>query len=136
MDKLDLIAIRDWNPEQDKNFILSTWLRGLYYGNDWFRQIKKDIFMNKYHAFLENLLAQSATNVQVACLREDPEVILGYSVLGANHTAHWTFVKSAWRNIGIAKSLIPADTETVTHLTKVGLSIINKHPNVVFNPFI
>jgi len=139
MDKKDLVLIRNTSPN-DKNFILATWLRGLYYGDSWFREMPKDIYMACYHAVLERILANPDTLVQVACLKEDPDVILGYSVLAPNVTGitlHWVFVKSAWRNIGIGKSLIPIErTNAVTHLTKSGLSILRKHPEVVFNPFL
>ncbi len=139
MDKADLVTIRPMESG-DKNFILATFLRGLYYGDSWFREVPKDIFMSVYHTVVEGVLANPKNIVQVACLKADPEVILGYSILGPNVTGatlHWVFVKSAWRTIGIARSLIPLErVNAVTHLTKVGLSILRKHPEVVFNPFL
>lgn len=133
MQKNELVGIRDYLPG-DRNFILATWLRGLYYGDSWFREIPKDIFMDNYHRALEGILASKAVSVRVACLKDDPEVILGYAIVSSG-ALHWLFVKSAWRGIGIAKSLVPSDTSTVTHLTKVGLGILKKHPGVIFNPF-
>lgn len=139
MDKKDLIGIRAANAS-DRNFILATFLRGLYYGDSWFREIPKDIFMAHYHQVVERILSSPGVIVQVACLKADPEVILGYSVLGPNTTGitlHFIFVKSAWRGIGVARSLVPVEqTNAVSHLTKVGLSILRKHPNVIFNPFV
>lgn len=134
MSEQQLYTTRDFTPE-DKNFIFASWLRGLYYGCNWFREINKDVFMRNYHNFLERLLSQPTVSIKVACLKNDPEVILGYSVLGADDTLHWVFVKSAWRNIGVAKALIPTSTKCVSHLTKTGLSIIKRHPDVQFNPF-
>lgn len=135
MNKSELVAIRDY-LESDKNFIFSTWLRGLYHGDSWFSEIPKDIFMKHYHKFIEYLLNHANTTVKVACLKDDPEVILGYAVLNKEDTLlHWVFCKSAWRNIGIAKSLVSQSVNTVTHLTKIGLSIKRKRPNIVFNPF-
>ncbi len=134
MNKLDLIAIRAYKPE-DKSFILATWLRGLFYGDSWFKEIPKNVFMLKYHTIIEAILAHPKTVVYVACLKEDADVILGYAVLGPDNIAHWVFTKSAWRGIGIAKSLIPQATQVATHLTRVGLSIIRKSNKIVFNPF-
>lgn len=139
MDKKDLVAVRAMNAN-DHNFILATFLRGFYYGDSWAREINKDVFMSQYHKVVETLIASPNNIVQVACLKEDPEVILGYSILGANTTGvtvHWVFVKSAWRGIGLAKSLIPLErVNTTTHLTKVGLSILRKHPEITYNPFL
>ena len=136
MNKTDLVAIRDF-VAADWNFILATWLRGLYYGKTWFSEIPKDIFMEKYHAIIEAILGLKNVIVKVACLKDDPEVILGYAIMSEDRsTVHFTFVKSAWRGIGIAKSLIPPEMKQVTHLTKVGLSILkSKYPGVQFNPF-
>lgn len=138
MDKRTLVTLRDWE-EGDRNFVLATMLRGLYYGDTWFREIPKDIFMAKYHEILDRILKAPQVSVIVACLREDPDVILGYTILSPNSkgsTMHWVFVKSAWRNIGIAKMLTPKDLTTVTHLTKVGLTLLRKTAGVEFNPFL
>lgn len=139
MDKKELVVVRAYNPS-DRNFILATWLRGLYYGDNFWREVPKDIFMERYHTLVEHAIDDSKTVIQVACLKEDPEVILGYAVLGANTTGitlHWCFVKSAWRSIGIAKGLVPKEhINAVTHLTKTGLSILRKNPDVIFNPFL
>lgn len=136
LNKKDLVAIRVAN-DSDRNFILATWLRGLYYGDTWFGEIPKNIFMEKYHSILERLLSLDTTITVIACLKDDPEVILGYAVQDLNETTlHYAFVKKAWRNIGIAKDMVSKKTVTATHLTKSGLSILKKHPGVIFNPFI
>lgn len=133
LNKADLVSTRSANAN-DKNFIFATWLRGLKYGNDWYNEIDSATYFSVYHQVLEAVLAKPDTKVTVSCLKDDPEVVLGYSV----HTSdklHWIFVKKAWRSIGIAKSLIPANIKTVTHLTTVGKSILKKYPEVKFNPF-
>lgn len=128
-----LYDIRDACPE-DTSFIMATFLRGLYYGDSWFSMIPKDIFMANYKMVIERLLQKSV--VKVACLKEDHNVILGYSILSADYQAvHWTFVKSAWRRKGIAKSLVPQHPTYVTHLSALGKSLMSKLPNVTFNPF-
>lgn len=133
LNKADLVATRPANAN-DKNFIFATWLRGLKYGNDWFNEIESTTYFSVYHKVLETILAKPETLVTVSCLRDDPEVVLGYSV-HATGRLHWIFVKKAWRSIGIAKSLIPDNIKTVTHLTTVGKSILKKYPEVKFNPF-
>lgn len=65
--------------------------------------------------------------MNVACLKDDPDVILGYSVwqddIDDEKILHWLHVKGGWRNIGLGKSLIPANVKTITHLTKSGLGM-------------
>lgn len=130
-----LITTRPYLPE-DRNFVLSCWLRGLYYGNTFFSEIPKDIFMKHYHAVLEKFLTSPQVTITVACLIDDPQVILGYSVTRTvqdKKVLDWVFIKTAWRQIGIARSLVPPDVQVVTHLTKVGRAI--KPAHVTYNPF-
>lgn len=116
--------------ESDLPFIFSTWLKGLYHGNEFFSLINKEAYFSNYHAVVTQILMRST--VQVACLIEDPDVVLGYSV-SKGGTLHWVFVKKAWRKLGIAKMLVPASIDTVTHLTKIGQSL--RKPGWAFNPF-
>jgi len=132
--------IRDYKPE-DRNFVISTFLRGLYYGDSWFSLIPKDIFMKNYKAVAEALIAKRT--IKVACLREDPDVIIGYSILSNDfQTIDWVYVKSSkqpdgttWRNKGVGKSLVPQYPTSVSHLTVLGKELLKKFPNTVFNPF-
>lgn len=136
MDKTSLVGHRE-ALAGDRNFILATWLRGLYYGNTWFKEIPKNVFMENYHNLLDRLLASPTVKIKVACLKDDPDVILGYSVVSKDETiVHWVFCKSAWRGIGIARSLVNPQATVATHLTKVGLSLIKKCPGMIFNPFV
>ncbi len=75
-------------------------------------------------------------NVKIACLKEDENVVLGYSVarkINEVNILDFVFVKSAWRGIGIAKSLVPSPLHVVTSLTKSGKAL--KPKEVIFNPF-
>lgn len=119
---------------EDLNFIRATFLRGLYYGDSWFSIIPKDIFMANYKAVVERLVATS--DVWVACLKDDPDVIIGYSIVSKDFsTIHWVFVKKRWRRLGIAKAMLPKYPEAVTHLTTLGKMLLPKFDHCVFNPF-
>lgn len=143
INKPELITTRDYLPE-DRNFILATWLRGLYYGDTWFSKIPKPIFMEQYHGALERLLKLENLHVRVSCLREDPSVILGYAVyrdlaIQGKHVRviDWMFVKSSWRKIGISKDLFDTATKACTHLTKAGEHLMKKYEiPLIFNPFL
>lgn len=118
----------------DKSFIFSTFLRGLYYGSDFFKEVDKEAFMAHYHKVLDHVLNQPGTSVEIACLEDAPNVILGYIIYKDNRL-DWIFVKKAWRGIGIAKRLTPGKINTITHLTTIGKSILKKHKGIKFNPF-
>jgi|ERR1017187_600191 GNAT superfamily N-acetyltransferase len=129
-----LVTLRPSVPT-DKNFIYSTWLKGLYYGNDWFKAIDQDVYFVNYQNTLNSILAKPGTIVTVACLKDDLDVILGYSVSHGEYL-DWIWVKPIWRNLGIATDLVPANITAITHLTKSGQSIWHKkYPNWIFNPF-
>ena len=130
-----LYHIRD-GTDKDKNFILATFLRGLYYGNSWFNMIEKTIFMNEYKVIANAILSSSKTVVKIACLPDDPDVILGYSVLSADYqTVHWVHVKAAWRKKGIGRSLTPAHPAYASHLSDLGKQLLKKLPETTYNPF-
>jgi GNAT superfamily N-acetyltransferase len=131
-----MIEIRDYRPE-DKNFILATFLRGLYYGDSWFSSVPKDIFMSNYSAVVEALINSPRVATKVMCLADDIDVVVGYSMMSADfQTIHWVFVKKDWRNKGIASRLLPQRPTAVTHLTALGKSLLTKFQSpVIFNPF-
>lgn len=130
-----LYNIRDMKQE-DTSFILATFLRGLYHGDSWFSLIPRPIFMDNYKKIANMILTSPTTIVKVACLKEDPDVILGYCMLSDDLQAvHWVYVKAAWRKQGIAKALLPKFPTTTTHLSALGKSLMSKIPNIVFNPF-
>lgn len=132
MNKSELLSIRDYVPG-DRNFILATFLRGLYYGESWFTLIQKSVFMEHYHKVITYLLDKKDTTIKVVCLKEDQDEIKGYAIYTGD-TLHWIFIKKKWRKIGLARDLMPKSVSQVTHLTKIGLSII-RNKNIAFNPF-
>lgn len=112
--------------ETDQSFIFATWLRGLYYGNSFFRQIEKDAFMEKYTFVIRNTIFRPSTSVNIAALKEDSDTIIGYSVtenFGEFDALHWVFVKLEWRGQGIAKDLIPDNVSVVTHSVDSNYSV-------------
>jgi len=130
-----LYEVRD-GTDKDANFILATFLRGIYYGDSWFSLIPKPVFMDNYKRIAQAILKNPRTIVKIACLKEDPDVILGYSIMSSDFAiVHYLYVKSAWRKKGIGKSLIPKYPIAFTHLTALGKSLATKYPTAIFNPF-
>lgn len=132
--KKELISIRDY-LEDDHHFIMATWLSGLYHGSDWFKGIDRDDYFKNYRVVIQKILDKSDIHVRIACLKDDPDVILGYSVL-EGPTLHYLFCKPAWRGIGLSTDLIQKDLSVVSHLTEVGRKILEKnYPHVKFKPY-
>lgn len=130
-----LYDIRDFKQE-DTNFILASFLRGVYYGDSWFNRIPKDIFMANYKKVIEALLAPGKCTIKVACPKGETDIIIGYSILSPDYqTVHWVYVKKDWRKNGIGKSLVPAHPLAVTHLTDIGFTLLPKLQTAVFDPF-
>jgi hypothetical protein len=130
-----LYEIRD-GKLSDHNFILSTFLRGLYYGETWFSEIPKDIFMDNYKVIANALINSPKVVIKVACLPEDLDTIIGYSILSSDYqTVHFVYIKKIWRERGVAKTLLPSHLTYVSHLTALGKLLLSKLKPAVFNPF-
>lgn len=130
--------MREGSPD-DFNFIISTWLKGLYYGNPLFNLIDPDIYYKNYEPVIKKIISSANTFCSLACLKEDPTVVLAYSIYStaSPQKLHWVFVKRAWRNIGLARDLFPNSIQEVTHLTTPGKCILTtKLRHVKFNPFL
>lgn len=100
-----MIAYRPATAE-DEAFIYATWLRAQYYGTPFYRAMKASSFYQFYTPFVKIVLSSPDTVVQVACLADSPETILGYVVYSHQDVLHGVYVKMAWRRQGIAKTLL------------------------------
>lgn len=130
----DLITFRAGIPG-DEHYIMDTWLTGVRYSNDWFKAISKETFKRNYTRIIKELLEYST--VRIACLIDDPDVILGFSVM-QGPIIHWVNVKEKWRGIGLMRELTRSPFEnqrTISHMTKA-IRPIAKKLGWEFNPFV
>lgn len=136
---VNLVEIRDGDiDEKDfKELIYSSWLRPLYYDNDAFQAINSESYFKKYPIVINRILSLPDIAIRVACLRDDPNVIIGYSVLEPEKL-HWVYVKKAWRQLGICKKLIPKGTAIHTHTTDMWgyIEKTSRFKNMVYDPFL
>jgi len=117
------IVTRDFYPDLDSACIYATWRNSAYYGVPRGTECPKGFFSDLTQKIKEILPAAS---VKVACLKEDPATIIGYSVATGTHL-EWIYVKVDYRHMGIGKMLFPKNIETVTdHFTKIGRVIAQK----------
>lgn len=134
------IEIREYLPE-DKNFVYSTFLRGLYYGNALYNKIDKPAFFENYTQVLSNMLLNPSNRLLVACEGDDPALVLGWLLASSQGALHFVYVKSAFRNHKIASELVNrcelsslTRIKYVTHLTDASEPIRLKK-NWPYNPF-
>lgn len=128
-----MVLIRD-AVEADKNFIYSTWCKNQLYSNAMYKGIPKDVFVRNYSNWVGSVFSLPGLYIKVACLSDEPEIIVGYSV----HTdwcIYYCYVKPAWRKKGIAKQLVPCETiTTVASYTPTG-DAIRKRQGWLWNPW-
>jgi ribosomal protein S18 acetylase RimI-like enzyme len=123
--------------ESDVPFIYATLLRSNYFDTEALSQVRKTIYFENYRLVVDELLLNA--EVTIACLETDHQVILGYMIHEPG-VIHYIFVKDAFRNLGIARSLVTEKLDTskpltVTHLTKSVRSLIKNNAKFNFNPY-
>jgi GNAT superfamily N-acetyltransferase len=120
-------------PSSLISLIKAPFLNSLRYGNDYFKVIDKEAYFPNYEKYIEIILSKPSTLVKLAVLKD--ETVLGWSIF-ENKTVHYVWVKKELRRQGIGKSLLPEEFDTITHLTRVGMSIwASRYPYVRFNPW-
>jgi RimJ/RimL family protein N-acetyltransferase len=126
-------TIRELRPN-DINFVYATWTKSQYYGCSYFKPVPKEAFMAAFQARIQAILGQPDTQVLVACLNEDEDVVLGYAVITPYKALHYVFIKKAWRGMGLATALTGgASTCVITHMTDL---LDLKKKDLIFNPFL
>jgi hypothetical protein len=132
-------------PDAYRNLVYSTWLRSLRFGNEYFKLISSDAYYSNYDVYIKSLTNRPNSTLKLAVLSDNHDVVLGWS-LTEGTTLHYVHVQKDVRKNGIARSLMPANINTITHLTTVGATIWASHciskpsdtsnkPVVIFNPF-
>lgn len=115
--------------------VFSGWLKSLRFGNDFYRLVEQGSYFKTYHRYIQSLLERPETEVRLAVLTDDDDVVLGFSV-SRGTVLDYVYVNKDYRRLGIGRNLVPAGIETITHLTRIGLTLWNnKLTGVKFDPF-
>lgn len=126
------VTVRPMEP-QDKHFIYSTYLRGLYYGSDFYGKIAKDVFFASESLLLDDALLSA--EVLVAHLPEDSDIIIGYAIV-QGPSLRYCFVKDGFRHKRVMSTLLQnCQIKSVNRLTKVIESVMIKR-QWTFNPYV
>lgn len=119
----------------DLSFIYSTWMNSYWSDSEGYHGIKGEIFFKDYPLIIDEILSKA--KIAIACLPDAPAVILGYLV-AEPPIAHYSFVKSNFRQFGIFKSLVNhlEIKDTFTHRTGMLSRILKYHKNYNYNPYL
>lgn len=127
-----LIQIRP-GMQSDHGYIVRTWIESLRHGNDLYREIPEHILFENYRTLIGQIILKPGIEIKIACLREEPGLIIGFSISHGN-VLHYVYVREPWRRIGIAREIVSCETKYVTHITFIGMDIKRKK-NLIFDPF-
>jgi GNAT superfamily N-acetyltransferase len=123
-------------PDRYRSLIFSKWLRSLRYGNDYFRLIDSSSYYSAYHQYLERILDNPLTQVRLAMLSDDNDVVLGFSVARGT-CLDYVHVHRDYRRSGIGTALLPkGQIDFISHITRKGMSFWNNRlKEARFDPF-
>lgn len=117
----------------DKDLIFSTWLKGQYWGSDYFQCMDQDQYFKEYGEYVTKLICKPGTNIDCAVFNDTPDVVIGYTVYN-DQKLYWSYTKKDFRKQGVLSLLLKnMDFTEFSGHTKVGLAIAKKK-NLTFNP--
>lgn len=137
------VIIRDFQQD-DLNFILSTWLKSYRLDSKFTNFIRNSVFYPWHERLIKKILARENTRPYVACLKEDPFVILGY-LITEGPVVHFAYVKGPFRRMGIFKTMMkaaaidlqaPGERINYTHHTQDMNWLSEKYPTLNFHPYL
>jgi hypothetical protein len=94
MSKFTEIIVRDYDFSIDNGYIYSTWTKFSYYSSLEPIDIPKEEFFKRKIAEIDHHLEKGVT--KIACLKEDPEIILGY-ITALDGKSLWLCIKKDFR---------------------------------------
>ncbi len=119
----------------DYNFIASSWLKSF---RKFEPKVDSDVYYKHHNRLIDSIMARS--KVIIACNENDNEQVFGYIVYEESPISivHYTYVKEAYRKMGIAKALSRAahitDVFVFTHLTHASYTVF-KDKKSYYNPY-
>jgi GNAT superfamily N-acetyltransferase len=119
------VIVRAFIPESDSGAIFASFPNGVYYGHAKKIKVHKAKWFKDFYAYMLKIIEQS--NIQIACLEDHPNTIVGYSIINGE-TLEYVSVKEDYRNQRIGTLLIKNKYKEVNldNLTKIGAAILKK----------
>lgn len=122
IEDIKTVVVRAYDEDVDAPLVFSTWRDAL-----WFEQERDEAesiqFYRAVNKKIRFLLAMPDTKIKIACLKDDPDIIIGYSVVNKDNVI-WTYVKFDYRRKGIANLLCKGLKSVSFPLTRIGEKIV------------
>lgn len=119
-----LVVTRKYEEDLDAPCLFSTWRNNLWFDKPR-DQKKADQFFKAANKHIKYLLNLPDIKVKIACLKDDPDMIVGYSVINKDNL-EWVYVKADYRRKGIAKLLSKGIKTISVPATRLGEKIAEK----------
>lgn len=129
------VTLRLGKPE-DLEFILATWLRTYRHHSQFAKKISNKVFYENHQNIIQRIIERGA-QIRVVHPIGEPDTILGYSCVENNNSSpvvHFVYVKKAFREFGLAKTLVWETEGYFSHLTS-NLELA-RHPGLIYNPYL
>lgn len=125
MDQSTKVVVRELMGGSDHAFIYSTWRNALWYAE---RRDEKeaDHFYKSASEKIAALLKNPDIHVRIACLADDPDMLLGWAVL-QNDRLEFIYVKIDYRRKGIGHILSKGFKTFSEPETRIGKSLKEKY---------
>lgn len=121
--EVSTVTIRAFDEEKDSPMLFSTWRNSLWFDTPDRDESKNHKFFRDCTRLIKTIIANPATRILVACLSDDPNLILGVSVTTKQNLT-WIYVKSDYRGRGIG-TILAKDATTVSNpSTRIGKAIV------------
>ncbi len=121
------VTLRPYNEESDLPFVYAAWKNAIWYDKNPNKDLKPDPgFLRIMSKKIKEILNHFPITVRIACLRFNPDQIIGYSVM-EDKTIQFVYVKLDYRKQGIAKLLTKNFRDIIEPCTKIGMSIAKNH---------
>ena len=137
----DRLIVRSYRPDQDKNFILNSWLKS-YRRAPATQFVDGPVFFGEHKELIEKILLDPETTTSVLVLDdEDKNFIVGYMVTNLpRNLIHWVYIKDTFRGLGLTQALAkaaflnPDRPPDATHMTVAGNTLAKKQ-DIIYNPY-
>lgn len=111
----------------DRNFVLSTWLKGQRWGDPQFSVAPHSTYFREHSERIVQILATPGVRLTIACDKDNPEWIVGFAVFRGPEL-FWMHVRPDYRRQGIGWLLLDGqDITTVRGWTRLGAKIAKDH---------
>jgi hypothetical protein len=121
------VVCRPFNAKEDLPFVYATWRNCVWYtkhpDGDGVRGAHDlEAFVARANTIISDFLKRA--QVKVACSKEEPSHVIGYSVSTGDHL-EFIYVKANYRSAGVGKMLLPRPCKSVAKpFTNVGEAIV------------